>query len=276
MHNSQCADTLSLMQEGGGETLQMVDSLSMRSISVEEMFGAESCAAESICEVVAPQTLIGDVIFQILAVAMMFLVVYFIARQRHSIARMFVGMLKGRLPEEFASGRRDEAITRTFLHAASVIGVMLVMLFAAKYAPVWMPESLAPAEGWIAIVAALYTLIAIISIALFESVLLWIVGRVTRSEESVGALLYMKRAGFAVAAIALSPVFLLGVLSSEKLTDIWNIILIAECVVLVFLFLKETLVFFIDKKIPIFHWILYLCAAEVFPLSLIWALVTRS
>ena len=257
--------------------LEVADSVELlRHISVGEMFGEQSRVVECLESASESQTLVGDVIFQIMAVVMMVVVISFIARQRHRIAVMFGRMLKGRLPEDFSSGRREEVITRTFLHAASVIGVMLITLFAAKYAPVWMPESITPSEGWVSIAAAFYALIAVTAVGLFESALLWIVGRITRNTENTGALLYLKRAGFAMAAIAMSPVFLLEVLSSENLTDTWNIILFTECAVLVFLFLKETLVFFIDKKIPIFHWFLYLCAAEAFPLTLIWALVTRS
>jgi hypothetical protein len=105
---------------------------------------------------------------------------------------------------------------------------------------------------------------------------LWLVGKVTRGEEAVGAIMYMKRMSFALASIAMSPIFLFGVLSSEKLTESWNIVLFVECLILVFMYIKETLVFFVDKKIPIFHWILYLCTVEAFPLSLIWALTVRS
>ena len=290
MHNSDGADSLELMQGGVdgvvsqatevAEVAQMPEAVTLRSVSAEDMFGTQSYTVEvaepTAASIAASQTLVEDAVFQSLAVVMMVLVVSFIARHHRRIATMFVRVFGGRLAEDYSSGRRDEAITRTFLYSASFLGVMLITLFAVKYAPVWLPQSLVPSEGWESVMAVLCVLVAMAAISLYEGVLLWIVGGVTRSAEVVGALRYLKRAGFAMATIALSPIFLLGVLSSENLTDIWNIILVVECVILVFLFLKETLVFFIDKKIPILHWILYLCAAEAFPLSFIWALATRS
>ena len=274
MHNTTGADSLQSLQYGIDSVVTGAEPAV--SISTEEMFGAQSCVVETSKPLLEAQTLVSDTLFQILAVAMMIIVIFFIARQRHRITTMFVRMLKGRLSDDLSSGRRDEVITRSFLHAATTIGVMLVTLFAAKYAPLWMPASIAPSEGFLSMMAVVYTLVAIIAITLFESALLWIVGQVTRSSEHISVLLYLKRAYFALAATAMSPIFLLGVLSSESMVDTWNILLITECAILVFMFLKETLVFFLDKKIPIFHWILYLCAAEAFPLTLIWALITRS
>lgn len=277
MHSSGVADTLGVVC--GCEptaTAGAEEALATQRITAEEMFGAQSRLIEQIGRMEPSQTLVGDVVFQILAVVMMLVVVFFVARHRHRIVSMLGKMLKGRLPDDYTSGRREEHLTRTFLHTSSFIGVMLVTLFLVKYAPVWLPEPLTPAEGWVSIVATLYVLVAIAAIWVFEYALLWVVGRVTRNEECVGAILYLKRTGFSLAAIALSPIFLLGVLSSEKLTDTWNILLFVECSLLVLLFIKETLAFFIDKKIPIFHWILYLCTVEAFPLSLIWALTIRS
>ncbi|MBQ5352799.1 MAG: DUF4271 domain-containing protein, partial [Alistipes sp.] len=41
------------------------------------------------------------------------------------------------------------------------------------------------------------------------------------------------------------------------------------------LFVKETFLFFVSQKISILHWILYLCALEIFPLSLLLAPILR-
>ncbi|MBP3497475.1 MAG: DUF4271 domain-containing protein, partial [Alistipes sp.] len=41
------------------------------------------------------------------------------------------------------------------------------------------------------------------------------------------------------------------------------------------IFIKESFLFFVSQKISILHWILYLCALEIFPLSLILAPILR-
>ena len=277
MHNLGPIDSLGIAPADSTSVAGCVaDSVAEHIISVAEMFGAQSTPIESTPPNIVEQTLMGDLLFQILAVVMMVAVIFFAARHKHQIVAMFGRMLKGRLPEDFSAGRREEQLTRSFLNTSSAIGVGLVALFAIKYAPLWLSDQVSSAEGWLSTTAALYALFGVVALNVYEWLVLWIVGKVTHYQDITGALLYMKRAGFSLAAIALSPILLLGILSSNQVTDIWNIILIVECAILVFLFIKETLAFFIDKKIPIFHWILYLCAVEAFPLSLIWALTTRS
>jgi hypothetical protein len=277
MHNLGVVDTLGVAPGLDTVTIANVaDSVTVAEVSAEEMFGTQSHIVSNLVQVEPSQTLVGDVVFQILAVVMMLVVVLFIARNRRSIFSMFARMFKGRLSDDFASGRRDEVLTRSFIHTSALIGVMLITLFGAKYAPMWLPETLTPDAGWVSTIAVIYILIGIAAISAFEYSLLWLVGKVTRGEEAVGAIIYMKRMSFALASIAMSPIFLFGVLSSEKLTESWNIVLFVECLILVFMYIKETLVFFVDKKIPIFHWILYLCTVEAFPLSLIWAQTVRS
>ena len=40
-------------------------------------------------------------------------------------------------------------------------------------------------------------------------------------------------------------------------------------------YLKESLMLFLSKKISILHWFLYLCAVEIFPVSFVWLSLTR-
>lgn len=277
MHNLGMVDSLSIAHaDSTSVATNVADSVAQKIVSAAEMFGEQSVLIERVPQPIQMQTLGGDTLFQILSVVEMIVVIFFAARHKHQIVAMFGRMLKGRLPEDFSAGRRDEVLTRSFINTSSAIGASLVVLFVVKYAPLWLPERLTPTEGWVSTVAAVYATLGVVALLIFEQTVLWIIGKVTRYQEITGALIYMKQAGFALAAIAMSPILLLGILSSDRLTDAWNIILIVECAILVLLFIKETLAFFIDKKIPIFHWILYLCAVEAFPLSLIWALTTRS
>lgn len=278
VHNGIGADSLASMQVGDSPSLSAAaDSVQVVQISPAEMFGDESQLVTVASSEADSVTLLGDTLFQCLAVVALLLVIFFISRHRRRIGVMFGRMFKGRLPEDFSTGRRDEMITRSFLQSSTIIGVLLIVLLAVKYVPMWMPASWMPASArWHSLAAMGYVLAGFIAVATFEQSLLFIIGKVTQSDNVVGAIRYLKRALFALASIAMSPLFLMGILSSEGVTDMWNLVLIAGCSIFVFLFLKETLVFFIDKKIPIFLWILYLCAVEAFPLSLIWALAVRS
>ena len=290
LHSGVVADSLVSVQTNDLHSLEvMVDSVGLIGsaevvpsaevvqITPTEMFGEQSQLVTVTHSEVVEQSIVSDALFQSLALVALFLVIFFIARHRRRIGVMFGRMFKGRLPEDFSSGRRDEVITRSFLQSSTIIGVLLLVLFAVKYVPLWMPESFMPdAEKWRTTVAMVYVLLAFVVITLYEHSLLFVIGKVAQSDSVVGAIRYLKRTLFSLASIALSPLFLLGILAADQFVGVWTIMLASGCAVFVFLFLKETLVFFIDKKIPIFLWILYLCAVEAFPLSLIWALVVRN
>jgi hypothetical protein len=56
---------------------------------------------------------------------------------------------------------------------------------------------------------------------------------------------------------------------------VWRWLLAADIALVCALFLIRSLRLFLRKKIPILHWILYLCAVELFPLSLVWLSIAR-
>lgn len=262
-------DTLSVASLGGEVPI-------VREIPVAEMLGAESSLVDGVVPFVESGTLVGDGFFQTMAVLLLLVIISFTARHKHQIVTMLGRMFRGRLPEDYSVGRREEMLTRSFLQESTAIGAMLVILLLTKYAMLWLPHLFDVPTGWEVVIAMACSLVGIVAIGLFEQGLLSIVGFVTRRADVADVLLYLKRVYFAIAAIVMSPVFLLGILSADKVSDLWNVLLIIECAFLVLMFIKETITLFIQKKIPIFHWILYLCAVEVFPMSLIWALTMRS
>ena len=57
--------------------------------------------------------------------------------------------------------------------------------------------------------------------------------------------------------------------------QIWmNVGLVAIAATLL-LYAKESIELFISKKVSILHWILYLCAVEILPFTLLWQGVVR-
>ena len=206
MHN--LADSLSL-----GTAVASADTLSVASVGVEvpvvcevpvaELLGAESSLVDSCVQFVESETLVGDGLFQSLAVLMLIIIISFTARHKHQIMTMLGRMFRGRLPEDYSAGRREEVLTRSFLQESTAIGAMLVVLLLTKYAMLWLPRLFDIPTGWTAFLAALCSLAGIAAIGLFEHGLLAIVGFVTRSEDVVGVLIYLKRVYFAIAAMLL-------------------------------------------------------------------------
>ena len=68
---------------------------------------------------------------------------------------------------------------------------------------------------------------------------------------------------------------ILMLLSEGIVAKIALYISVAICSVSLILFIKETFLLFRAQRFSIFHWILYLCALEIFPLSLLLAPIVR-
>ncbi len=115
-------------------------------------------------------------------------------------------------------------------------------------------------------------------IALFLSVIiaqylfLGVVGLVTNSYGEVASLMRIRLTYFVLSTVMVAPIMLMALVGTGASADAWlNVVCIAMGVVGL-LFVRESVGFFISKKVSILHWILYLCTVEILPLSLLWQL----
>ena len=113
------------------------------------------------------------------------------------------------------------------------------------------------------------------TIGAYQNVLLSLSGMVTVSRPFVTSLLRVKTVWLRMAAVTLTPVLLLYALCPAGRGKAFAAIIALQVVFMAFAFLRETFLLFISKKLSIYHWILYLCIVEVFPLSLVCLLAIR-
>ena len=73
----------------------------------------------------------------------------------------------------------------------------------------------------------------------------------------------------------LCPLILLFLLASPDTGHILSFGILILGGALLLLYLKESLMLFLSKKISILHWFLYLCAVEIFPVNFVWLSLTR-
>lgn len=76
-----------------------------------------------------------------------------------------------------------------------------------------------------------------------------------------------------IAVVWIFPILLLSAMEGENL--FFTYIAIIQIVIFIGIYLFRSLLLFTSQKISILHWILYLCAVEIFPLSLWWAFFVR-
>jgi len=119
------------------------------------------------------------------------------------------------------------------------------------------------------------TLAAVLGIALVQCGALALIGRITLTTELTRAVIHFKALYFSIATLIAMPAALLLIFCppGEGRFWFWALCLLTGTVVV--LFLKETFMLFLRKKISILHWFLYLCTVECFPVSLVWLLATR-
>lgn len=155
-----------------------------------------------------------------------------------------------------------------FLWAMTIIGIPTLSLFLLRMVDLQIPLSTIMAPHWIPLPGILI-IVAIATIALYQIGLLWLTGNISLSQSTTSLLIDLKFNYFSLGSILLCPLILLYLLTPSGtghgiLYCIWGVLGIV-----VFLYLKDSFTLFLSKKIPILHWILYLCAVEIFPLSLI-------
>ncbi|MBR7115949.1 MAG: DUF4271 domain-containing protein [Alistipes sp.] len=116
---------------------------------------------------------------------------------------------------------------------------------------------------------------AFLVVVALQYVMLGVVGFVTSSLDGVASLMRIRLVYFVLATLIVAPVLLVSMMGQSAGYDLWfKAALVAAGVVSV-LFIRESIKFFIHKKVSILHWILYLCTVEILPLTLLWQVVDR-
>ena len=73
----------------------------------------------------------------------------------------------------------------------------------------------------------------------------------------------------AVFVVLLFPIVAAWLVAPPQSVQEWGVAVICGTILLLIIYLKDTFVFFIAKKIPILYWILYICTAILLPLSFV-------
>ena len=118
-------------------------------------------------------------------------------------------------------------------------------------------------------------LLGITATMFVERVMLYIIGAVSGRNDACDSIWHIKLQYFNLVIILLAPMLILVLLTESLVAQIAFYISVAICSLSLILFIKETFLLFRAQRFSIFHWILYLCALELFPLSLLLAPIAR-
>ncbi len=246
-----------------------------REATVEEVFGYGSVQAEIPFSGSTTPSPIATPAFGLLVLAIV--AFYCLMLYQHLGDAV---QLVGRVTRERASGERlsedSNGDYSRFLTLCVILGVLLIGVASMRLvAPMlkFTPLALWPQSGvfW----GALGVSVALAVVVIYQVGICLLVGRLTYTQHLLEQIFVLKRTFFALLTLLATPFLALWLLTTDTEGQYWFWVIIIELIISLVLYLRETLLLFISKKISILHWILYLCAVEIFPISLLILLVVR-
>ena len=178
--------------------------------------------------------------------------------------------------DQHLSDNRTNDPLRGFSWGQVLLDMLFVCTAALRIADIAAPDaaaSIPPAARMTAIpaVAGIFCLMAAC-----QRGMLALTGSVTVSQPLTAMLNRVRSIYFRLTTVVLTPLLLLCALDAGSGSRTFEIAILLGGLFIAVAFLRETFLLFIAKKLSIYHWILYLCTVEVFPVSLICLLAVRS
>lgn len=249
-----------------------------RTVGAEEFFGQQSLLVTPRPVVPQPQRLTDELPFQGLVLLLTLLFGLLLYRNPGDMRALVGRVAFERRDSERTSDESGNAGFTRFLNIALALGFLLAGVTAVRLCdrPDIAQELLRMGSGsTLSLLLALGVGLLFLLVYLYGILLLRAVGGVTLTSGFTTQLIRIKRGYAALGAIILAPVILLFALSPLGSDTLWAGVLTAGWLITFLLYLRETFALFISKKVSILHWILYLCAVEIFPVTLLWLLVVR-
>ena len=259
--------------------------------AVEDIVGHVSSYADGVVPVSeAPMEAVADVeqmllsitesglgrwmplLYNLLVVVAAITYIYCIYRYFDDIVVLFQSAFRRQVVStDRAEERRHSDIFYGSLGKLFMLGVGFVGLIASL--AVWRAEStLSSLQLFYLPFVAVATYVVILFV---QYVLMFVIGFVTHSKYEVSVLMRIRLIYFVMAVVLVAPILLISQMDMGGSAHIWLKIGFIAALLASVLFIRESVAFFISKKVSILHWILYLCAVEILPFTLLWQGVIR-
>ena len=215
-----------------------------------------------------------DEVYNILVVLMFVYYLFCICRYFDDIKALVASIFNSKVSNAGRTGERRRsdifygALGKLFMLGVCFVGLIAAFSFMRVGIGVGVPEK-------VMLYMPLVVVGTFLSVIIVQYLLLGVVGLVTRSYGDVASLMRIRLTYFVLATVLASPIILMALIGTGASADAWLKVSFIVLGVVAILFVKESIGFFISKKVSILHWILYLCTVEILPLSLLWQTVIR-
>lgn len=243
-------------------------------ISAKELFGeASRLAVQSTSEAVAGISSLGQlyqVTTSVIALLFLFVLVRYSDQFRYLLLSFANRNIKQSEMHIYASELRNIKIFMSF------IGISFLALFVMRLTVVEeLCHLLYPLYGISTWGIGLLFFGALWLMILGERFALYLSGIVSEQEKFCNEIWNLKMLHFAATITIVAPLLVLMLLAEGLVVKISLYTSVSLCFISLVLFIKESFFLFRAQRFSIFHWILYLCALEIFPLSLLMAPIVR-
>ena len=158
--------------------------------------------------------------------------------------------------------------TSRFNAMITLLGVIMVAMGGVKIVDMALPRGamlLSDTEMLIAPLVALLVMGVIVAwLYAMHTIVGWLSG-----SGVVGEVATLSSVNFVRGTVVLYPVVAAWLLSPAESASTWSAVAIVLGAIIVLIYFVESLQLFINKKVPILYWILYLCAVVVLPISFV-------
>ena len=205
--------------------------------------------------------------FGITALAVFVLYCLVIYHYRSQIAELTGAVWNKSNMEKTLAGHNR--LFEVFVRSLMLLGMGVLSLAVIKYADLrWGSFITDGRNDWELALACLAVPLCTVLVWLLQNTMLRTAGSASLSSAFTTDIINVRRLAVSTATLTLAPVATMYALSGETSGQILFWITTAGAAGSAFFFMVRICQLFIERKISIFYWILYLCAVELFPVSL--------
>ncbi|MBQ8366888.1 MAG: DUF4271 domain-containing protein [Alistipes sp.] len=233
--------------------------------TAEDMFGVGSELMTSTAVEGYDMSLVSLPLFQTLVVATLVAYLYVLLRSWHFIGSIWGGVFSGNSERLMAYMGGELPLQRFKLSAAIIGGVVLALSFV-RLTDGYVDDGSSIYTGGVSSYAPIVAMLFVVVILAWFYSLHKVVEWVTRSDiaSQLSAIGYLD---FVRSVVLLYPLVVVWLLSDTTAANWSSTAVVVGVTLLAILYVKDTFLLFIGKKISILYWILYLCTAILLPLS---------
>ena len=238
-----------------------------RAVAPDEIFGEGSSLVEAEPLAMLQSSFVDSFVYQLFIFVAFAL---YLNMLLHSWG--FIGAIWGNLfsmhSERRMASEGGELPLSYFKVAAIIVGIVMVALVGVRIADIGIapnsPIYDSPLDTFIPVVALMFVLVLMAWLYALHIISGW----VTLSP-AVEELQGISQINFVRYVVLMFPLVGAWLVAPVDALRGWSIALISGTAVMLLIYIKDTFVFFIAKKIPILYWILYLCTAFLLPISFV-------